>query len=139
MESLSQLSISICTRDRWSEVQMTLEKLREIGFDQCCLLLGDDASSEVCPIDLSGWRASQHCGQFAQNRVSGRVTSEVTPESISEAFIGLVNSRDLLFTLKSNARVPDMCHPDGLATALYRCGQCCHELTNPDERSQLGA
>lgn len=34
---------------------MTLEKLREIGLYQCRLLLGDDASSEACPIDFSGW------------------------------------------------------------------------------------
>jgi hypothetical protein len=56
MTFVDQLSIAICTRDRWAEVQLTLGKLREIGLDQCRLLLGDDASSEACPIDLSGWR-----------------------------------------------------------------------------------
>jgi GT2 family glycosyltransferase len=59
-KSMNQLSIAICTRDRWSEVQRTFERLQELGFDQCPLLVGDDASSQLCPIDFSSWSGEYH-------------------------------------------------------------------------------
>jgi glycosyltransferase involved in cell wall biosynthesis len=62
--------------------------------------------------------ASTHCGQVVEDRVSGLVLSEVTPEAIADAIMELVRDRDLLARLKANARVPDKCHPRHLAPAL---------------------
>lgn len=62
--------------------------------------------------------ASTHCGQVVQDRVSGLVLSEVSPEVIGDSIMQLVRDRDLLARLKAKARVPDKCHPRHLATAL---------------------
>jgi hypothetical protein len=59
-----------------------------------------------------------NCGQVVENRVSGLVLSEVTPEAIAEAMMELARDRDLLSKVKANARVPDKCHPRHLAPAL---------------------
>jgi GT2 family glycosyltransferase len=70
---MNRLSIAICTRNRWAEVAITLRKLQDCGLDTCQLLLGDDASTEVCPIDLSLWpggydlyRSEQNVGYIEQ-------------------------------------------------------------------------
>lgn len=62
--------------------------------------------------------ASTHCGQVVQDRVSGLVLSEVSPEAIADAIMQLVRDPDLLDQLKANARVPDKFHPKHLAPAL---------------------
>jgi glycosyltransferase involved in cell wall biosynthesis len=62
--------------------------------------------------------ASTHCGQVVEDRVSGLVLSEVSPEGIADAIMQLVRDRDLLSKLKSSAHVPDKCHPAHLAPAL---------------------
>jgi glycosyltransferase involved in cell wall biosynthesis len=62
--------------------------------------------------------ASTHCGQVVEDRVSGVVLSEVSPEVIADVIMQLVRDRDLLARLKANARVPDKCHPRHLAPAL---------------------
>jgi glycosyltransferase involved in cell wall biosynthesis len=62
--------------------------------------------------------ASMNCGQVVEDRVSGLVLPEVSPEVIAEAVLELVRDRDLLARLKANARVPDKCHPRHLAPAL---------------------
>lgn len=62
--------------------------------------------------------ASTHCGQVVEDRVSGLVLSEVSPEAIADAIMQLVRDRDLLSKLKANARVPEKCHPRHLAPAL---------------------
>lgn len=61
---------------------------------------------------------SMHCGKVVEDRVSGLVLPEVTPEAIADAITQLVRDRDLLHQLKANARVPDKCHPRHLAPAL---------------------
>jgi len=73
MTFIDQLSIAVCTRDRWRELQRTLENLRDQGLEVCPLLLGDDASADHCPLDLSWWvggvhvlRSEQHLGLIAQ-------------------------------------------------------------------------
>jgi len=62
--------------------------------------------------------ASRHCGQVVEDRVSGIVLPEVSPEAITDAINQLVRDPDLLDRLKANARVPDKCHPRHLAPAL---------------------
>jgi glycosyltransferase involved in cell wall biosynthesis len=62
--------------------------------------------------------ASRNCGRVVEDRVSGLVLPEVTPKAIADAIMELVRDRDLLATLKANARVPDKCHPRYLAPAL---------------------
>jgi glycosyltransferase involved in cell wall biosynthesis len=62
--------------------------------------------------------ASMNCGRVVEDRVSGLVLSEVMPVAIAEAVMELVRDRDLIASLKSNARVPDKCHPRHLAPAL---------------------
>jgi len=62
--------------------------------------------------------ASRNCGQVVEDRISGLILDEVTPETIAEAIMELVRDHDLLSTLKANARVPDRCHPRHLAPAL---------------------
>lgn len=62
--------------------------------------------------------ASTHCGQVVQDRVSGIVIPEVSPEVISDAIMQLVRDWDLLDRLKAKARVPEKCHPRHLAPAL---------------------
>jgi glycosyltransferase involved in cell wall biosynthesis len=62
--------------------------------------------------------ASTHCGQVVDDRISGLVLPEVTPEAIADAINQLVRDPDLLDQLKANARVPDKCHPKHLAPAL---------------------
>jgi glycosyltransferase involved in cell wall biosynthesis len=62
--------------------------------------------------------ASKNCGHVVDDRVNGLVLGELTPEAIAEAIMELVRDRDLLAKLKSNARVPDKCHPRHLAPAL---------------------
>ena len=62
--------------------------------------------------------ASKRCGEVVEDRVSGLVLSEVSPEVIADAIMQLVHDRDLLARLKANARVPDKCHPRRLAPAL---------------------
>jgi len=62
--------------------------------------------------------ASTHCGQVVEDRVSGLVLSEVSPEAIADAIMQLVRDWDLLARLKANARVPDKCHTKHLAPAL---------------------
>lgn len=65
--------------------------------------------------------ASTHCGQVVQDRVSGLVLPEVSPEAIAGAIMELVRDRDFLEKLSSNASVPDKCHPGHLAPALLSC------------------
>jgi glycosyltransferase involved in cell wall biosynthesis len=67
--------------------------------------------------------ASTHCGQVVDDRISGLVLPEVTPQAIAEAVLALVRDRDLLAELKSNAQVPDKCHPRHLASALLALGK----------------
>lgn len=67
--------------------------------------------------------ASAHCGQVVEDRVSGLVLPDVTPEAIADASMQLVRDRDLLARLKANARVPDKCHPRHLAPALLALGK----------------
>lgn len=67
--------------------------------------------------------ASAHCGQVVENRLSGLVLSEVSPEAIADAMMRLLYDRDLLNRLKGNARVPDKCHPRYLASALLALGK----------------
>lgn len=62
--------------------------------------------------------ASRHCGQVVEDRVSGLLLTDVTPDVIADAILQLVRDRDLLARLKANARVPDKCHPRHLAPAL---------------------
>jgi glycosyltransferase involved in cell wall biosynthesis len=67
--------------------------------------------------------ASKNCGQVVEDRVNGLVLSEVTPQAIADVIMELVRDRDLLAKLKSNARVPDKCHPRHLAPALIALGK----------------
>ena len=67
--------------------------------------------------------ASTHCGHVVEDRVSGLVLSEVSPEVIADAIMQLVRDRDFLARLKANARVPDKCHPKHLAPALLALGK----------------
>jgi len=67
--------------------------------------------------------ASTNCGQVVENRVNGLLLDEVMPEAIAGAIMELVRDRDLLAKLKSNARVPDKCHPRHLAPALLALGK----------------
>lgn len=62
--------------------------------------------------------ASTHCGKVVEDRVSGLLLPEVSPEAIADAIMQLVRDRDLLAGLKSRARVPEKCHPRHLAPAL---------------------
>jgi glycosyltransferase involved in cell wall biosynthesis len=62
--------------------------------------------------------ASMNCGWVVEDRVSGLLLNEVTPEAIAEAIMELIRDRDLLAKLKAHARVPDKCHPRHLAPAL---------------------
>jgi glycosyltransferase involved in cell wall biosynthesis len=62
--------------------------------------------------------ASTHCGQVVEDRDNGLVLPEVSPEAIAEAIMELIRDPDLLARLKSNACVPDKCHPRHLAPAL---------------------
>ena len=62
--------------------------------------------------------ASTHCGQVVGDNANGLVLPEVSPAAIAEAIMQLVRDRDLPAELKSNARVPDKCHPRHLAPAL---------------------
>jgi glycosyltransferase involved in cell wall biosynthesis len=62
--------------------------------------------------------ASTHCGQVVQDRVSGLILSEVSPEMIADSIMQLVRDRDFLARLKANAWVPHKCHPRHLAPAL---------------------
>jgi glycosyltransferase involved in cell wall biosynthesis len=62
--------------------------------------------------------ASKNCGHVVEDRVNGLVLREVTPEAIAEALMEVARDRELLAELKSNARVPDKCHPGHLAPAL---------------------
>jgi glycosyltransferase involved in cell wall biosynthesis len=64
--------------------------------------------------------ASTHCGQVVEDRVSGLVLSEVTPEAIADAIMQLVRDRDFLEKLKSGALISDKFHPRHLAPALLR-------------------
>jgi glycosyltransferase involved in cell wall biosynthesis len=62
--------------------------------------------------------ASTNCGQVVEDRVNGLLLAEVLPEVIADGIMSLVKDRDFLTLLKSNARVPDECHPRHLAQAL---------------------
>ena len=67
--------------------------------------------------------ASTHCGQVVEDRVSGLVLPEVSPQVIADTIMQLVRDRDFLDRLKANARVPDKCHPRHLAPALLALGK----------------
>ncbi len=67
--------------------------------------------------------ASKHCGRVVEDRVSGLVLPEVSPEAIADAIMQLVRDRDLLAGLKANARVPDKYHLRRLAPALLALGK----------------
>jgi len=62
--------------------------------------------------------SSKNCALVIENRVTGLVLNEVSPESIAEAIMELVRDPDLLARLKANACVPDRFHPRHLAPAL---------------------
>lgn len=62
--------------------------------------------------------ASTHCGQVVEDRVSGLVLPEVTPASIADAVVSLLQDEALLNELKSNASVPARCMPEKLPLAL---------------------
>ena len=62
--------------------------------------------------------ASRHCGQVVEDRVSGLVLPEVSPEAIADAIMQLVRDPDVLDLLRANPRIPDKCHPRHLAPAL---------------------
>lgn len=62
--------------------------------------------------------ASPNCGQVVEEQVNGLVLPAVSPDAIAEAVMRLVNDRDLLARLRSNARVPERCHLRHLAPAL---------------------
>ena len=67
--------------------------------------------------------ASTNCGRVVEDRVSGLVLPEVTPEAIADAIMELVRDQDLPAKLKANACVPDECHPRNLAPALLALGK----------------
>jgi len=67
--------------------------------------------------------ASMNCGRVVGDRVNGLVLDEVTPLAIAEAIMELRRDRELLPKLKSNARVPDKCHPRHLTPALLELGK----------------
>lgn len=62
--------------------------------------------------------ASTNCASVVQDRVNGLVLKEVTPETIAEAIMELVDDPYLLARLQANASVPDRFHPRHLAPAL---------------------
>jgi len=74
---INDITVTICTRNRWDELRVTLEHLARIGLSKCPLLIADDASSAPCPVDLSCW--------------DGNVRLLV-----SEKRIGLIAQRNLL-------------------------------------------
>ena len=46
------VSIGIATKNRWSDLQITLEKLVEAGLESLPIIIFDDASDIPCPFDL---------------------------------------------------------------------------------------
>ena len=46
------VQIGITTRDRWQELQRTLERLRDFGLGQLSILIIDDGSAELCPFPV---------------------------------------------------------------------------------------
>ncbi|MEO1466831.1 MAG: hypothetical protein AAFR89_11530, partial [Cyanobacteria bacterium J06633_1] len=47
------VSIGIATKNRWSDLQITLEKLVEAGLQSLPIVIFDDASENPCPYDLN--------------------------------------------------------------------------------------
>ena len=62
--------------------------------------------------------SSKNCALVTEDRVSGLVLNEVSPESIAEAIMELIRDPDLLARLKANACIPDRFQPRHLAPAL---------------------
>jgi glycosyltransferase involved in cell wall biosynthesis len=62
--------------------------------------------------------SSKNCALVTEDRVSGLVLNDVSPECIAEAIMELVRDPDLLARLKANACVPDRFQPRHLAPAL---------------------
>ena len=49
------VSIGIATKNRWSDLEITLNKLIEAGFNSLPIIILDDASDLPCPFDLSAF------------------------------------------------------------------------------------
>ena len=62
--------------------------------------------------------ASTNCARVIDDRFNGLLLKDVTPETIAEAIIELLDDPHLLARLQANACVPDRFHPRHLAPAL---------------------
>ncbi|MEO1670790.1 MAG: glycosyltransferase [Cyanobacteria bacterium J06631_2] len=47
------VSIGIATKNRWSDLQITLEKLVDMGLESLPIIIFDDASDTPCPFNLN--------------------------------------------------------------------------------------
>jgi GT2 family glycosyltransferase len=49
----NKFTIGIATKNRWSDLKFTLEKICEFGWSHVPVLIVDDCSDDVCPFDVS--------------------------------------------------------------------------------------
>lgn len=72
MESSTKLlheyiSIGITTKNRWDDLKITLQNLKDLKYDQIAILIFDDGSDEPCPYEFSDFNLNITFQRFEQS------------------------------------------------------------------------
>ena len=69
MQDVSSLvQIGIATKNRWDDLKVTLEKLRDFGLGHLRIFIFDDCSDAPCPFDVQAFCAGAELTRFSESR-----------------------------------------------------------------------
>ena len=66
LESL--VSIGITTKNRWQDLEITLSKIKEAGWQQLPIIIFDDSSDEACPFNPSSFSSQIQIHRFTESK-----------------------------------------------------------------------
>ena len=64
---LSRVQIGIATKNRWDDLKLTLEKIRDFGLGSLRIVIFDDHSDVPCPFDVSAICSGAEITRFEQS------------------------------------------------------------------------
>jgi len=68
-QNLSDLvSIGISTKNRWKDLENTLEKIKEFGLESLPIIIFDDNSDQKCPFDTSSLSSHTQINHFIESK-----------------------------------------------------------------------
>ena len=90
MDDITQLvQIGIATKNRWDDLRVTLEKIRDFGLGALRILIYDDCSDAACPFDVKALCSGAEITRFGISRGYIVRRNEIAAAMTSKYYLSL--------------------------------------------------